>query len=254
MRQTSPARHAPPASAATPSPAASAKSTRRRLTTAVAPARTPKAERCRAKFLKRFPQGFRDETYLAWERDYKWDAHKRWQAVLDRPRFHALLADGSFREIALAAVGVEAPTNLIFSYEKMALRDAIKTPEGARLFAEGLFQFLHGEGDGEARFTAWRDAVAAMPRRQSRLFTWPVVTAFGFLADPKRHFFLKPTVTRLAAAAYGHELAYRPRPDWEIYQGVLRFAQRVGNDLRDLRPRDMIDIQSFLWVQGSDEY
>jgi len=25
-------------------------------------------------------------------------------------------------------------------------------------------------------------------------------------------------------------------------------------NLRDLRPRDMIDVQSFLWVQGSDEY
>ena len=24
--------------------------------------------------------------------------------------------------------------------------------------------------------------------------------------------------------------------------------------MRDLRPRDMIDIQSFIWVQGSDEY
>jgi hypothetical protein len=28
----------------------------------------------------------------------------------------------------------------------------------------------------------------------------------------------------------------------------------VRRDLRDLRPRDLIDIQSFLWVQGSDEY
>jgi hypothetical protein len=28
----------------------------------------------------------------------------------------------------------------------------------------------------------------------------------------------------------------------------------VANDLADMRPRDMIDIQSFLWVQGSDEY
>ena len=32
------------------------------------------------------------------------------------------------------------------------------------------------------------------------------------------------------------------------------FARTVGRDLADLRPRDMIDIQSFLWVQGSDEY
>ena len=28
----------------------------------------------------------------------------------------------------------------------------------------------------------------------------------------------------------------------------------IRRDLRDLRPRDMIDLQSFLWVQGSDEY
>jgi hypothetical protein len=28
----------------------------------------------------------------------------------------------------------------------------------------------------------------------------------------------------------------------------------VRNDISDLKPRDMIDLQSFLWVQGSDEY
>jgi hypothetical protein len=35
---------------------------------------------------------------------------------------------------------------------------------------------------------------------------------------------------------------------------VFGFTARVRRDLRDLRPRDMIDIQSFMWVQGSDEY
>jgi hypothetical protein len=35
---------------------------------------------------------------------------------------------------------------------------------------------------------------------------------------------------------------------------MLNFARVVRRDLRDLKPRDMIDIQSFLWVQGSDEY
>jgi hypothetical protein len=219
-----------------------------------APEPGAKAQRCRRKFLKAFPDGFRDDTYLAWERDYKWAAHKRWKAVLDRPAFEALLVAGKFHEIALAAVGVEAPTNLIFSYEKMALRDAIRSPEGARIFAEGLFSFLHGEGDRASRFTGWRDAVARLPRKQSRVLTWPVVTAFGFLADPRRHFFFKPTVTRRAAEAYGYDLAYGSRPSWEIYQGVLEFANAVARDLRDLKPRDMIDIQSFLWVQGSDEY
>jgi hypothetical protein len=35
---------------------------------------------------------------------------------------------------------------------------------------------------------------------------------------------------------------------------LLEFCETVRRDLADLRPRDMIDIQSFLWVQGSDEY
>jgi hypothetical protein len=44
------------------------------------------------------------------------------------------------------------------------------------------------------------------------------------------------------------------RPNWHTYENYLRFAATVGKAIRDMRPRDMIDIQSFLWVQGSDEY
>jgi hypothetical protein len=34
----------------------------------------------------------------------------------------------------------------------------------------------------------------------------------------------------------------------------LSFVRAVYRHTRDLRPRDMIDLQSFIWVQGSDEY
>ena len=52
----------------------------------------------------------------------------------------------------------------------------------------------------------------------------------------------------------GFDLLYASRPSWETYESLLAFAATVRRDLRDLRPRDMIDIQSFMWVQGSDEY
>jgi hypothetical protein len=61
-------------------------------------------------------------------------------------------------------------------------------------------------------------------------------------------------VTRIAAEAYGVDFVYLSRPDWETYSSLLEFAGAVRRDLRDLRPRDMIDLQSFIWVQGSDEY
>jgi hypothetical protein len=120
--------------------------------------------------------------------------------------------------------------------------------------AEGLYELLHGSGSPERRFTNWVEAVGGLPRRQTRVLTWPMVTVWGFLAQPRTHIFLKPTVTRAAAAKYGFDFAYKSKPSWETYSSLLAFAERVRADNRDLRPRDMIDAQSFMWVQGSDEY
>lgn len=210
--------------------------------------------RCRRKFLRFFPQGFRDEKYVAWERGYKWQAHEQWEELLNRAAFRALLRKGEFAEIAARAVRIESRTNLLFSFEKMALRDAVKTPAGARLFAEGLDQLLHGTASPAKEFERWLAAVAALPRRQKRVLTWPLATVFGFIAQPETHIFLKPNVTRVAARAYGFDFQYQSRPTWEGYAHLLEFAAVVRRDLRDLRPRDLIDIQSFLWVQGADEY
>jgi len=212
--------------------------------------------RARTKFLRYFPAGFRDKTYIDWERDYKWEVHQRWEEVLNRGEFRRLLDRREYAEIAARAVRTEQRSrhSMIFSFEKMALRDALKPVSGAKAFATGLYEFLHGSGSDEERFTAWCETVAALPRRQTRVLTWPLVTVWGFMAQPEKHFFLKPNVTRIAARNYGFEFAYQSKPNWETYSNLLEFAQTVRRDLRDLRPRDMIDIQSFLWVQGSDEY
>ena len=211
---------------------------------------------CRRKFLRYFPGGFRDETYIDWERDYKWEAHERWEEALGRAEFRRLLRAKEFAEIAARALRVEQRTrySMIFSFEKMALRDAVKSEAGARAFSEGLYDFLYGAGDMRRKFERWVEVVSALPRKQTRVLTWPVVTVFGFIALPEEHIFLKPNVTRTAAEAYGFEFLYKSRPNWETYASLLEFSATVRRDLKDLRPRDMIDIQSFIWVQGSDEY
>jgi hypothetical protein len=214
----------------------------------------PGAKRCRRKFLRYFPGGFQDETYVAWERDYKWKAHEQWNQLLDRAGYRSLIRAGKFAEIAAHAVRIESRTNLLFSFEKMALRDAVKSDFGAQLFAEGLYDFLHGSGGIATRFNRWCESVLALPRKQTRVLTWPIVTVFGFIAQPEIHIFLKPNVTRLAAREYGFDFQYKSGPSWETYANLLEFADVLQHDLADLKPRDLIDIQSFIWVQGSDEY
>jgi hypothetical protein len=212
------------------------------------------AQRCRGHLLHYFRAGFFDQKYLDWERDYKWNAHLRWEEELDRPTMRRLLRAREFSEIAARAVRIESRTNLLFSFEKMALRDAVRSMGGARIFAEGLYEFLHGSGSEESRFVRWCEAIGDLPRRQTRVLTWPLVTVFGFIAQPQQHIFLKPNVTRAAARKYGYDFHYVSRPNWDTYESLHNFASTIDRDLRDLRPRDMIDLQSFMWVQGSDEY
>ena len=103
------------------------------------------AVRCRRKFLRFFPRGFRDPDDVETERDYKWESHLRWRDSL------------GVEEIAARAVRIEQRSlcSMLFSFEQMALRDAVKSASGARAFAEGLFAFLYGGGELQPRFEAW---------------------------------------------------------------------------------------------------
>ncbi len=217
-------------------------------------ASNPGAKCCREKFLRFFPGGFKDETYIDWERGYKWRAHEQWEELLNRSEFQKLLKRQDFVEIAARAVRIEARTNLLFSFEKMALRDAVKNKSGAKLFSAGLYDFLHGAGFLKSKFERWVEVVASLPRKQTRVLTWPLVTVFGFIAQPQTHIFLKPNVTRIAAREYGFGFDYQSRPAWNTYASLLDFGAAIRRDTPYLRPRDMIDLQSFMWVQGSDEY
>ena len=84
--------------------------------------------------------------------------------------------------------------------------------------------------------------------------TWPVATVFGFIANPNEFIFLKPRVTQVAAEFYDYDFKYTSKVVWETYKSILDFAETVRKDMRQLRPKDMIDLQSFIWVMGSDEY
>ncbi|MGZ3885613.1 MAG: hypothetical protein ACXVPQ_02795 [Bacteroidia bacterium] len=209
---------------------------------------------CRKKFLYYFKKGFADPKYHDWERGYKWDAHVKWKEQLNEPEFLRLLENGDHEEIAARAVRIESRTNLLFSFEKMALRDGIRSGEGARLFAEGLYDYIYGTDELPLRFERLTGRLEKLPRKQTRVLTWPLHTVFGFIGDPKQHIFLKPKVTRIAAEKYDYDLDYLSRPNWSTYESLLSFAALVKKELRDLKPKDMIDVQSFIWVLGSDEY
>lgn len=210
--------------------------------------------RCRKKFLHYFKKGFSDATYISWERQYKLNAHFQFQQQLNKSEYERLLLTRKFSDIALTAVRIESRTNLLFSFEKMALRDAVKPASGAKDFAEGLYEYVYGKQTMEQRFNQFSEVISSLPKKQTRVHTWPLQTVFGFIANPQEHIFLKPKVTQTAAQNYEFNFQYTSKPNWETYKSLLDFADQIRNDNADLKPQDYIDIQSFIWVMGSDEY
>jgi hypothetical protein len=89
---------------------------------------------------------------IDWERAYKWTAHQHWREILGQEEHRALIRRGQAMEVAARAVRIESRANLLFSFEKMAVREAVKSEAGARLFAKGLYDLLYSSDELESRF------------------------------------------------------------------------------------------------------
>jgi hypothetical protein len=191
----------------------------------------------RNRFLHWFAGGFQSPNYLALERGYKLAAKTKLDAVVPLER----AATGSgFGE----AVWSVFQTNLLSPFEKMGVRDALRS-DTANAFIRAAARFTLGEG-----VPALLDMQQALKPHGSA--KWTVVTYLPFLWRPEQHMFLKPEATKDFAARVGHRFAsdYEPRLTIDVYQSLLDLAARTATELADLEPRDRIDVQSFIWVVG----
>lgn len=210
--------------------------------------------RHKKRFLRFFPKAFKDQRYIEWERTYKWEAHKLFDQLLNREEFGRLLVTRQYSLIATRALQVEAKTNFLFSFEKMALRDALNMGDGAKTFAEGLHTLLYEKAPLREQFVQWIVSVSQLPRKKSRVLSWPVLTFFPFIAQPSKHIIMKPSAMKLAAEELGFDLEYSSKPSFTTYERLLRLADLTGEAIADLKPKDYHDLQTFLWVIGSAEY
>jgi hypothetical protein len=203
------------------------------------------------KFTTLFPQGFYDQKYLGnlkeGEREYKWAAHKFFEDNLGGDRFRQLLDNDLEKLVGLVEKCV-GQVNLLYLTEAAALRDALGIKDAAASFLNKLADLLEAAEISEDVFAPFADAVCDLPAKRGRVSTWPVATVLPFLAQPDRHMLLKPELTNKVADSLGFQLNYRPEPNWLTYKSLLQLAETYREKLSSLAPRDLIDVQSFLWV------
>ena len=130
----------------------------------------------------------------------------------------------------------------------MALKDGLASPQHEEAFASALFALLYGEDDLESRFVKYARVLENIGAAK-----WTTATYFLFIVGPDQYIFLKPMITQNAAKICATEINYRPELNWHTYASVLRFANDLKSELDNLKPRDMIDVQSFMWCIAPDK-
>ena len=192
----------------------------------------------RDRFLHWFAGGFQSPAYIADERDYKLVAKQRLEETT--PLEEAATGSGH-GEAVLAAY---RRTNLLYPVEKTRLQALLRGPD-ADTFIRAAARFALGEG---------KLALSAMERvlRPHDNAKWTVVTYLPFLWRPEEHIFLKPEVTKDFAARVQHGLEhdYDSELRLDVYESLLDLAGGIRQQFGDLGPRDMIDVQSVIWVVG----
>src|ERR1700723_1285644 len=136
-------------------------------------------------------------------------------------------------------------TNLVFKIEKVKFSDGIKSVEKHNLFANALYDLLHGSGEMEARFTKFSRVVSEIGANN-----WPIATYFQFLASDGRWMFMKPSAMKRMADSLKIALNYKAQPNWLTYLKLQELANRVDLELRNrnLSPHSGIDVQGFIWT------
>lgn len=201
-----------------------------------------------ANFLAENPLGFDDPSFIDRERKDKVKASKECLALLSKDVFHELDQGADHAELLASVKKIIGMTNLIQGkFEKPQFNDAISDPKNTQAGLKALGELLHGEQDAPDRLEAFSDYLHTLGLRK-----WTYGTYFLFLSDPNKYMFVKPTSLQKAAEIARYSLDYAPAPTADIYRQVLGFARYIEAKLRNennpvLVPKDMIDVQSFIW-------
>lgn len=197
-------------------------------------------------FRRVFPEGFGSRFYEYYE------GYKRGAATFMRTEFAQNLLTselnaGRHDAVAARARRAFSKSNLTSPYEQMALGSALKDGKNLPTFARGLYELLYGEFDvGLQRLVA-----LLKPYNAAK---WPILTYWPFFRFPDRHAFLKPEIVKTCAYRLGRELDYDPTPNPQSYRSFMEFVEYLRDGLEVLQPRDNIDLQTFMYVVGTEGY
>lgn len=199
------------------------------------------------RFMATYPNGFEDAAFVKATREANMRGQKFCAQLLSQEELSRLIQEGDFAAICDRARHVESTTNLLTKSERKAFHEALELPACQKLFSVALADLLYGSETEEARFKHFLRTLGIL-----HLNKWPFATLFSFIRQPQQSVFIKPSAIQKAAKALCWRINYKPEPNWKTYDAVVRLYSYVRTNLLEegMMPRDLMDVQSFIWAVG----
>ncbi len=221
-----------------------AKKTRERLVPAVS------FEQAKELFLTKYPGKFDDPQYIGdlkkGERFYKLQTTNLYQELFGNGQLRQMLENKDAAGLAEKTGKILDEQDLAFHQEILCFKEVLKAPELTLQYFTLLTNLLEDPEVRAETMVPYFEAVKVMT--VAGFAKWTNATLLPYFAQPSRHFFLKPLVTRKFAEMFGYELKYEVIPNWATYEALLAMARDCKEKLADWNPKDNIDIQSFIWI------
>jgi hypothetical protein len=188
---------------------------------------------------------FSDPRFVKDEVDYKQATVSKARALLSEGELQKLIEEGKFDDFLDRLKTIGKDNNLLWDImPATGDLNIIRQPELDKPgFCREVFDLLYGSGPSHERLGRYTEYVKSkdLPNR------WTFPTYFLFICHPDTEIFVKPTVLKWFFRFLGSEFDYSSVPTAENYTLIRETYHQLKDELKDFRPKDMVDIQSFVW-------
>lgn len=189
---------------------------------------------------------FTEPAFVKDEEGYKREASELAKEMLGREALSGLLANEDYEEFIGRLKKVAGKTNLLFlgvpQRGDLAVISTVNDQPGETCMA--IFELLYGEKDVLDRLQTFFVFVndVGLPQK------WTFPTYYLFLLYPESEIFVKPSVMGWLSKELDGTMPYSSKPDAATYGAMRQVLYALRDKLGDYGARDMIDVQSFVWV------
>jgi hypothetical protein len=194
-------------------------------------------------FRNRF-HDFNHRDFVGAEVTYKRKAQERFKELLAQDQLDPLIAGGQFEDaktVIKRAYGGSfdgVQNNLLNQYDMLTVVNAPAEP-----LTRALYDVLYGTGAFSPRLDAWIRVLS-----HDKPTVWPAATYVLMMHDPSKHIFVKAEPYKKLLHALHSKVTWEPHPTAARYAQIQVLASALLEKLAPMGARDMIDVQSFIYV------